>query len=170
MGDGALRRTAESFGFNDNFLFTDLVLENSSYPTKNRTQREIAWSGAGQSTITVTPVHMCMVAAGIANKGVMMEPRLIQQVTGASSSAVRMTGTDKVYRTACSEEIAAKLQTFMKDVVARGTGTRAAVSGLTVCGKTGSAEAWDNGKSTTNAWFVGYIASDKLPYACCVMV
>lgn len=49
MGDTALRRTAESFGFNDNFLFRDLVVENSVYPTQNRNSVEIAWSGADRA-------------------------------------------------------------------------------------------------------------------------
>ena len=41
LGDAALRKTAEQFGFNDNFLFRDVVVENSTYPTKNRTNLEI---------------------------------------------------------------------------------------------------------------------------------
>ena len=65
LGDDALRRTAESFGFNDNFLFRDFVVENSVYPTKNRNNVEIAWSGAGQSQVAATPLHMCMVAGAV---------------------------------------------------------------------------------------------------------
>ena len=60
LGDDALRQTAESFGFNDNFLFQDVVVENSAFPTKNRTPFEVAWSGVGQSQIVATPLHMCM--------------------------------------------------------------------------------------------------------------
>lgn len=169
LGDEKLRRTAEDFGFNDNFLFRDLVVENSSYPTDNRTQFELATTGIGQSALGATPMHMCMVAAAIANDGVMMEPRLLMKVSSETGS-IRTTYQPKVYRTALSAEHAATLQSYMRDVVTSGTGTRAAVSGLTVCGKTGSAESSLSGNAVTYGWFVGYIADSSLPYAVSVLV
>lgn len=169
VGDSALRKTAESFGFNDNFLFRDLVVENSVYPTQNRTNLEIAWSGAGQSQVAATPLHMCMISAAIANNGVMMEPRLLTRVESPSGT-VRLRYAQKVYRTACTAEVASVIQGYMKDVVQNGTGTRARVDGLTIAGKTGSAEGNVNGRAVTHAWFTGYIDSDDLPYAVCVMV
>lgn len=169
LGDEHLRQTAESFGFNDNFLFRDLVVENSSYPTENRTQFELATTGIGQSALAATPTHMCMVAAAIANDGVMMEPRLLMRVTSAAGSQ-RTSFQPKVYRTALSAENAAVLQSYMRDVVVSGTGTRAAVPGLTICGKTGSAESSLSGQPTTYGWFVGYIQDDSLPYAVSVLV
>ena len=169
MGDSALRKTAENFGFNDNFLFRDLVVENSTYPTKNRNEFEIAWSGAGQSQVAATPLHMCMIASAIANDGVMMEPRLLSRVE-SPSGAVRLRYTQKVYRTVCAPETAQTLDGFMKDVIKSGTGTRAKVDGLTIAGKTGSAEGSQNGLDVTHAWFTGYIDDDRLPYAVCVRV
>ena len=169
VGDSALRKTAESFGFNDNFLFRDLVVENSLYPTQNRTNLEIAWSGAGQSQVAATPLHMCMISAAIANNGVMMEPRLLTRVESPSGT-VRLRYAQKVYRTACTAEVASVIQGYMKDVVQNGTGTRARVDGLTIAGKTGSAEGNVNGRAVTHAWFTGYIDSDAMPYAVCVMV
>lgn len=169
MKDEALRKTAEAFGFNDNFLFRDLVVENSTYPTTNRTLFEVATSGFGQSAIGATPVHMCMVAAAIANDGVMMEPRLLRGVT--TPSGQRRAGFEtKVYRTATTAQNAAILQDYMKAVVTSGTGTRAQVSGLTICGKTGSAESSLNGQAVTYGWFIGFIDSDTLPIAVAVMV
>jgi peptidoglycan glycosyltransferase len=169
LGDNALRRTAENFGFNDNFLFRDIVVENSVYPTENRTLIEIAWSGDGQSQIAATPMHMCMVAAAIANGGVMMEPRLLYQVA-SPDGLVRLRLTPKVYRRAVSEEIARTIETYMKDTVARGTATAAQVEGLTIAGKTGSAETSLDGKDVTHAWFTGYIDDERYPYAACVFV
>lgn len=169
MGDAALRKTAEDFGFNDNFLFRDLVVENSVYPTQNRSNVQIAWSGVGQSQIVATPLHMCMVAAAIANDGVMMEPRLISLVESASGT-VRLRYSQKVYRTACTSEVARTIAAYMKDVVKSGTGTRAQVSGLTIAGKTGSAESSLDGRAVTHGWFVGYIEDDDYPYAVSVLV
>ncbi|MFH1880465.1 MAG: penicillin-binding transpeptidase domain-containing protein, partial [Bacillota bacterium] len=168
-GDAALRRTAEDFGFNDNFLFRDIVVENSVYPTQNRTLVEIAWSGDGQSQIAATPLHMCMVAAAIANQGVMMEPRLLYRVE-SPDGLVRLRITPKVYRRAVSGEIAKTIETYMLDAVARGTATAAQVDGLSIAGKTGSAESSLDGEDVTHAWFVGYIDDDRYPYAVCVFV
>jgi peptidoglycan glycosyltransferase len=78
--------------------------------------------------------------------------------------------TPKMYRRAVPESIAATLQTYMQNVVASGSGTAARVTGLTIAGKTGSAEAKLNGVDVTNAWFVGYIADESLPYACAILV
>ena len=169
IGDSALRKTAENFGFNDNFLFRDLVVENSRYPTANRNNFEIAWSGVGQSQVAVTPLHLCMVSAAIANDGVMMEPRLLSRVQSPSGT-VRTRTASRVYRTACTKETAQIIDGYMKDVVKNGTGTRAKVDGLTIAGKTGSAEGSSNGMDVTHAWFTGYIADDRYPYAVSVLV
>lgn len=169
MGDAALRKTAEAFGFNANFLFRDLVVENSKYPTTNRTNFEVAMSGFGQSSIGATPMHLCLVAAAIANDGVMMEPTLLRQVT-TPSGGLRDTFESRVYRTALSPATAATLQEYMRAVVTSGTGTKAAVDGLTICGKTGSAESSRNGRDVTHGLFIGYIADEELPFAVCVVV
>ena len=58
----------------------------------------------------------------------------------------------------------------MRDVVKSGTGTRASVPGLTVCGKTGSAESSMSGQDVTHGWFVGYLEDEALPYAVAVLV
>ncbi len=169
MKDEALRKAAESFGFNDNFLFRDLVVENSTYPTANRSAFELASSGFGQSAIVASPMHMCMVAAAIANDGVMMEPRLLREVR-SPSGALRTSFEPKPYRTAATPENAAVIADYMQAVVASGTGTRAKVSGLTICGKTGSAESSLQGADVTYGWFVGYIADESLPFALSVLV
>lgn len=169
MGDDKLRQAAEGFGFNDNFLFRDLVVENSVYPTTGRTPFEVAWSGAGQSAIVASPMHMCMVASAIANGGVMMEPRLLYSVD-SFSGINRATFDSKVYRTALSAENAQTIKGFMRSVVASGTGSRAAVEGLSICGKTGSAESSLDGQSVTHGWFIGFIDDESLPYAVAVLV
>lgn len=169
IGDEKLRQTAESFGFNDNFLFRDLVVENSTYPLTNRNQFEIATSGIGQSAIAASPMHMCMVAASIANDGVMMEPRLLMQVK-SDSGQVRESFEPKVYRTATTPENAAVLTEYMRAVVQSGTARRAAVDDLPVCGKTGSAESSLDGQDVTHGWFVGFIDDPDFPYAVSVLV
>ncbi|MBR5110363.1 MAG: hypothetical protein IK099_09210 [Clostridia bacterium] len=167
LGDARLRKTAEDFGFNDNFLFRDLVVENSSYPTANRNDGEIGWTGAGQSALTASPLHMCMIAAAIANDGVMMEPKLLISAT-APNSTQRAGLTAKVYRKPLTADQAAVLKEYMRAVVTGGTGTGAGISGKRVCGKTGSAEI--DGQENTNAWFVGFLDEAGSPYVLSIVV
>jgi len=169
IGDDRLRSAAEGFGFNENFLFRDLVVENSKYPTENRNQLEIAWTGAGQSALGATPLHMCMIAAAVANDGVMMEPALILQGV-SDNGVVRYAFSPGAYKRVLSKEEAAILKTFMLDVVKSGTGTRARVDGLTIAGKTGSAESSLNNQPVTHGWFVGFIDDARYPYAISVVV
>ncbi|MBR6028928.1 MAG: penicillin-binding protein 2 [Clostridia bacterium] len=168
LGQTVLQRTAESFGFNENFLFRDLVVENSRFP-RSSSEWELAACGFGQSSIVATPMHMCLVAAAVANRGVMMEPRLLRAVT-APGGKTRITFSSQIYRTAMSGEIAARLKEYMRAVVTSGTGKRAAVSGLRVCGKTGTADSTQNGKPIAYGWFTGFADADQLPLAVCVVV
>ncbi len=167
LQDAALKKTALAFGMDDNFLFRDLVVENSSYPTTNRTEREIAWTGAGQSALQLSPLHMCMITSAIANEGVMMEPRLLITAT-ASNGTTRTEFSTKVYKKAVSAEIAATIKDYMRAVVTGGTGTQAAVSGAKICGKTGSAEL--DTQENTDAWFVGFIDEENSPYALAIVL
>lgn len=169
LGDKALRRTAENFGLGDDFTFRDLVVENSSFSSGSTPLMgaDLAWTGDGQHQLGVTPLHMCMAAAAVANDGVMMEPRLLLGAVSASGIE-RIAFSPTVYRTVMSADIAATVREYMREVVLSGTGTRAAVSGLTVCGKTGTAEI--DTQEEDNAWFVGFIDDGAYPYAVCVTV
>lgn len=169
LSDDRLRKTAEAFGFNDNFLFKDLVVENGVYPTTGRDKLQIAWSGAGQGNVETTPLHMCMVAAGIANGGVMMEPGLIKAVVNENGVS-RKEYTPKVYRRAIPEDIAQFIKSAMRTVTTSGTGVNADVKGLKVCGKTGSAETTIDQKNVVHGWYVGFLDEPDLPYAVSVIV
>ena len=169
LGDERLKKTAESFGLNDNFLFRDLVVENSVYPATGRDQAQIAWSGPGQGNIEVTPLHMCMVAASVANNGVMMEPRLIKSIVN-DNGAVRNEYTPRVYRKAMPEDVAQFIKSAMRAVTTSGTGVNANVNGLIIYGKTGSAETQVNEVYTVHGWYVGFLGDQDLPYAVSVLV
>lgn len=169
LDDDRLRKTAEAFGFNDNFLFKDLVVENSVYPTTGRDKLQIAWSGAGQGNVETTPLHMCMVAAAIANDGVMMEPGLIKAVVNENGVS-RKDYAPKVYRRAIPEDIAQFIKSAMRTVTTSGTGVNAQVGGLKVCGKTGSAETKIDQVDVVHGWYVGFLDEPDLPYAVSVIV
>ena len=69
-----------------------------------------------------------------------------------------------------SAQEAQVLSDLMGKVVSSGTGSRAQVSGVKVCGKTGSAESGLEGRDVTHGWFVGFMDDDRWPYACAVLV
>ncbi len=167
VGDENLRQTAQLFGLDDYLLFSDLVVENASYPKDNRVMKELAWTGAGQSALSITPLHMCLIASGIANDGVMMEPKLLLQAADSRQMG-RAQIKPAVYKTPLSKEDADTIADAMRRAAVSGTATRAAVSGLKVAGKTGSAQI--GGQEDTNAWFIGFLDEPSLPYAVCVVV
>ena len=169
LGDKAMRKTAGNFGIGDNFTFRDLVVENSAFANSNVTLMgaDLAWTGAGQNELSVTPLHMCMIASAIANDGVMMEPRLL--LSAKSISGIERASFEPIaYRTAIDASTAATIREYMRSVVTSGTGRSAAVEGLSVCGKTGTAEIDTQEKD--NAWFVGFVADDQYPFAVCIAV
>ncbi len=169
LGGSEMQKTAESMGFNDNFTFQDIVLYESSFPADIGSIGELAWSGVGQGRVLVTPMHMAMIAGSVANGGQMMEPKLIDQVSG-STGIPRLRSSGGVYRRVMSQSTARTIGEYMRATVEDGTGHRAALDGYTVCGKTGSAETSDDKSVPTNAWFVGYIEEQEHPYAVAVVV
>ena len=170
LGYSMLGATAEHFGFNQNFLFDDLIVYNSSYPIDNLSEEDLAWSAVGQGRVLATPLHMAMIAASVANGGVMNEPRLLRQITTPQGGTRALPASETGWRV-MSESVAARLETEMIRVVKSGTGTHAALgNGYVVAGKTGSAEVSDDKSVAAHAWFVGYITNDNAPYAICVLV
>lgn len=169
LGAEKLRATAEAFGLNEDFQFSDIMLYNSTFPDNISSMDELAWSGVGQGKVLITPMQMCMITSAIANDGLMMEPKLIKQTVGLGGIVKSQMGTN-VVRRVFSSDIADIMQEYMYEVVKSGTGTRARIDGKIVCGKTGSAETSNDKSVETNAWFTGFILDDATPYAVTVVV
>ncbi len=169
LGADRLRATAEQFGFNENFKFGDVIVYNSQFPTSMPSDADLVWAGVGQGTVLVTPLHMAMIAASVANGGIMMKPYLVKQVV-SSTGAVTETGAPSEYRRVMSYDVAGTIASYMRKAVTSGTATKAAISGSIVCGKTGSAETSDDKTVQTNAWYVGFVYDDQHPYAISVVI
>ncbi|MDL2318045.1 penicillin-binding protein 2 [Eubacteriales bacterium OttesenSCG-928-A19] len=169
LGYSRLSQTASSFGFGDNFLFRDMVVYNSQYPTTDQSLDDLAWSGIGQGRVLVTPLHMAMITASIANDGVIMEPRLMSSVTTPSGASRSIVGA-RAYKRTCTSSTASIIKDYMIACVQSGTGTQARISGYTVGGKTGSAETSDDKSVKTHAWFVGFVDSAEHPLAIAVVL
>jgi peptidoglycan glycosyltransferase len=112
----------------------------------------------GQERLLVTPLQMAMVAATVANGGVLMQPHLIDEVTAPGHSLVRRVRPHKVRRV-ISPTTAQELTQMMESVVTGGTATNVQIPGVRLAGKTGTAETNVNGKYTT--WFIAFAPADK---------
>lgn len=170
LGYKLLGKTAEDFGFNENFLFGDFICYNSSYPIDDLSAEDLAWSAIGQGRVLATPMHMALIACTIARGGTMPEPRLVRAITTPQGNTRALPAGEGRGRV-LAQETAKQIEDYMIRVVKNGTGTRAALDGgYVVAGKTGSAEVSDDKSVAAHAWFVGYITNDNAPYAVCVLV
>lgn len=169
LGADRLRATAEAFGFNENFKFGDFVVYNSSFPSEMRNMNGLVWAGIGQGEVLVTPLHMAMISGAVANGGVMMQPYLVKNITTSLGQTTRK-GASSAYRQVMSASTASTIAEYMYETVKSGTATRGAVSGYTVCGKTGSAETSDDKTKETNAWYTGFLFENDHPYAVSVVI
>lgn len=123
----------------------------------------------GQEQLAVTPVQMAMVAGAVANGGTAMAPRLMTRIVDRGGALVQR-GQPEELGQVLSPSNAAELAAMMEDVVREGTGTRAALSGVgvTVAGKTGTAESDDPGRN--QAWFIGFAPAEDPQVAVAVVI
>jgi peptidoglycan glycosyltransferase len=166
LGAKDLVAGSERFGINAPVPF-DLPAVTSLMPDPTEmTVWETAWAGVGQPVgehdspagPQVTPLQMALVASGIANHGVVMRPYVIGSVSDRAGRIITPT-TPRSWKTALDDETAARVADMMVSVVTSGSGTRAQIPGVTVAGKTGTAEA---GKSVdTHAWFIGFAPAEQ---------
>jgi len=118
----------------------------------------------GQERLIVSPLQMAMVAAAIANKGKLMKPQIWSRVVDPDGRTLESLDPSE-YSEATSAETAEELTTAMEGVVQEGTGTNAAIPGVAVAGKTGTAETPGNkacggGEDENQAWFIGFAPAD----------
>ncbi|SFR88282.1 peptidoglycan glycosyltransferase [Microbacterium sp. cf046] len=165
LGDTAIREEAEKYGFNSQFTMP-LVSTASSYP-RALDDPQTALSGFGQGQVTATPLQMAMVSAGIANGGMVMNPRMVDQVIGADLS-VQQTFEDSEFGRALDADIAAELVAMMVANVSDGAASGATIDGVDVGGKTGTAE---NGSGQPyTLWFTGFAPAANPEVAVAVVV
>lgn len=164
MGADAVKAEAEKFGVNKSFEF-DIPVSQSQIQYKKMTDLDGALVSIGQGGLVMTPLHVAMMASAVANNGKMMKPYLVETVTTENGTVIGQTKPSVLYDsigTACADYI----EDMMIGVVEDGTGTGAQISGITVAGKTGTAE---NETDKDHAWFVGYAPVEN-PTICVAVV
>ena len=168
MGADALVAGAEDFGFNKDIEFA-LTLYTSLMPDPDdMTEWETAWAAAGENVgenktanhpspngPQATVLEMALVGSAIANDGTIMQPYLVDGIYNANGERSFTAQPTKLMQ-AVSETTAGRVRDVLVGVVNNGTGTDAAIDGVQVAGKTGTAEKADGNDS----WFVGMAPAD----------
>lgn len=157
VGLDGMVEAAENFGFNDDGLRIPSGVAKSNFDTE-MSDDQLAQSSIGQFDTTATPLQMAMVAAAVANDGDLSYPRLVDRTTKHDGDTVARTST-RSYHRAMSPSTAALLKRMMVDVVENGTGTNAAIDGVTVGGKTGTAQHGIDNTGAPYAWFISWAQS-----------
>jgi peptidoglycan glycosyltransferase len=166
LGGEKLRAQAAKFGFGDSLTIPMRVATSSVPADLNAPQA--AQSAIGQYEVKTTPLQMAMVAAGIANSGRVMTPYLIDSVRSANLDVIEGTPDPVELSQAVSSRTASTLTKMMVSVVDHGSGARAAIPGVQVAGKTGTAQ--HDPDKPPHAWFISFAPADDPQIAVAVVV
>jgi penicillin-binding protein A len=170
-GDKSFLSAAKGFGFGQKIPFELNIpvsqITNSAKVPEALSTNLLAASSFGQGEVLVSPFQMALITAGIANKGVIMKPHLVQRVLDPSQN-VQFEQQPQPWLTALSKEEADKITSAMVTAVTDGTASPGALPGVQVAAKTGSAEP--GGDQPTHAWYIAFAPAEAPRIAVAVFV
>lgn len=135
---------------------------------ENMTAADMMQIAIGQGRTQVTPIHMAMITAAIANNGVLRKPYLVERAETAEAVLVKQIAKQES-STLMSAEEAQELASLMGEVVQSGTGTKLKGLSYQAAGKTGSAE-YNGIKEDSHAWFTGFAKEGDKELVVTVMI
>src|SRR6476619_1774028 len=159
VGARRLVRMAEAYGFNSTPKVPAAKPSSISKPRDLKDSLAVGASAIGQDKDLATPLQMAVVGATVGARGRRAEPRIVR------AEPVH-------HRRVISRHVAGEVSDMMIGVVRSGTGTAAAVPGVEVAGKTGTAELRPNSSDPrdADAWFVAFAPAGKPKVAVGVML
>lgn len=166
VGAEEMLERAERFGFNQEYL-TDIPQATSVFP-QDMNPPQTGQSGLGQFEVSATPLQMAMVAAGIGNGGKVMKPFLVDELRTPSLQVLDKTDPEQLSR-AVSARTARELTDLLVSTVDNGTASPAAIPGVKVAGKTGTAQSGID-DVPPYAWFVSFAPAYDPEVAVAVMI
>ena len=149
LGGSILRETVNDFYIGKKFDFDLTMYKSINGYYEGIDAANIATTAFGQGNTLVTPLNMAMAVSAIANNGEMMQPYLVRQIISPENE-ILFNKTPTLLSTVTSKEIANEILSDMVSVVKNGS--RVAINGVTVAGKSGTAEIKD--KESTNDWSI----------------
>jgi peptidoglycan glycosyltransferase len=168
LGAAKLVAQAKRFGFDGDVPF-DLPFAEGSIPEASAFTDNlplVAFSAIGQASVGANPLQMALIASAIANHGVEMVPHLVREVRDPSGRVVERVAPEE-YGQPISPQTAAEMTQMMVSVVQSGTGTAAQIPGVTVAGKTGTAQ---HPGGNPHAWFVCFAPAERPKLVVAVVV
>lgn len=172
LGNEKLKNTAESFGFNSVIKGEGFTATASEFPTlKDYEEGNIAQSGIGQGSVLSTPIQMALVAATVANDGVMMKPKLVNSIVDKNGNVVRNISSEKISQV-ISSDVANTIKDYMKYLVDNNIYRWPAFEGTNAGGKTGTADynLPDGTEAVPHGWFIAAAPMDDPEIAVAVIV
>jgi penicillin-binding protein A len=167
LGADKLKQQAEAFGFNQHYLDDLSPQALSSFPD-DANEPQAGQSAIGQYEVRATPLQMAMVAAGIANQGVVMKPYIVDSIQSPELETLKQAEPEELDR-AISAETADQVTQLMIDTVNEGTATPGAIAGVQVAGKTGTAQS-GIASVPPYAWFVSFAPAQDPEVAVAVVI
>lgn len=172
LGNNKLKSTAEDFGFNSVITGPGVSITASRFPTLDSSEvGNIAQSGIGQSSILSTPMQMALVAATVANDGIMMQPKLVNTIVDKDKNVIKSID-NKELKKVMSSDIAQTVQDYMLNVVNSNLSKWPAFKGTNAGGKTGTADYTlpDGSEATPHSWFISVAPMNDPKIAVAVIV
>ena len=168
LGGDALRNAADAFGFDAPPAAIPLeVAESTVGPMSDAAA--VGMSSMGQKDVAVTPLQNAMIAAAVANGGVVMQPYLVDRVEGPDLSEISTTAPGGLHR-ALTPEVAAKLTDLMIGAE-KFTQQNGAIPGVEIASKTGTAEHGTDPRNTPpHAWYIAFAPARNPRVAVAVLV
>ncbi len=166
LGESKMKSMVSSFGIGAEIPFDIGVSKSQFNYDDGMSETDVAAVGIGQGKLMVTPMQMALVAAAVANDGVIMTPYLVEEATMSSGRSIYKAQTS-VWKKAITAKTADTIKGYMIECVNSGTGTGAAMSSVQVAGKTGTAQNERDGKE--HAWFICFAPAEDPEIAICVM-
>ena len=174
LGADALAEQAREYGFTaepgEDLVPFDIPWTSGVFPAPETfAEREpaVAISAIGQQDVAANPLQMALVAAAIGNGGVEMQPRLVTEARDPTGQVIAEFAPQE-FSQPLSAANATALTQMMVGVVESGTGTAAQIPGVTVAGKTGTAQHGEG--ANPHAWFVSFAPAEAPEVAVAVIV
>lgn len=166
LGKAKMTDKLETLGFNMPQYFEGIQLALSRYDISDASAADLGWSGIGQYTDLVNPMHVLKIMGALANGGVSVEPFMVRLIStngsGIAEKTSRFSSSSLISKStadAVKEMMRFTMKNHYKDSV---------FGNIPMCAKTGTAEV--GGDSLPHGWMVGFSYDDNFPVAFVVIV